>query len=138
MESQYSEIVDIQAVDRALLLLAVAAPMVCVLVGLLVGSVRGGPGLQALRGLAVGAVGPIVLGLWHYYRYMIRLDPETGYVGLHRMSVYLLNIAVFAAVGALLGALYVRLAARLRPPRPHAPGEQSPEGTGSPNMQGGV
>ena len=138
MEPQYTEIVDIEAVDRLLLLIGVAAPVVCVLVGLLFGSVRGRPGLQALRGLTIGISGPVVLGLWRYYRYMIRLDPETGYVGLHRMSVYILNIVLFAVVGALLGVLYVRLAARLWPPRPHAPREESPEGIGSPNMQGGV
>ncbi len=120
MESQYSEIVDIQAVDRALVLIALAAPVLCVLVGLLVGSVRGRPGLQALRGLAIGISGPVVLGLWRYYRYMIRLDPDTGYVGLHRVSVYILNIVVFAVVGAVLGVLYARVAARLWPPRPHA------------------
>lgn len=138
MEPQYTEIVDIEAVDRLLLLIGVAAPVVGALLGLVLGAVGGRPGLQALRGLMIGLSGPVVLGLWRFYRYMIRLDPETGYVGLHRMSVYMFNIVLFVVVGALLGVLYVRLAARLWPPRPHAPREESPEETGSPNMQGGV
>ncbi len=138
MEPQYNEIVDVEAVDRMVLLAAVLVPAACLLGGLLLGATRGRLGLQVQRALVVGTAGPLVLGLWHFYRYMIRLDHDTGYVGLHRMSVYILNIAVFTVVGALLGVLYARLATRLWPLKPHSPPAGSPEEISSPNTQGGV
>ena len=42
---------------------------------------------------------------------MVRYDPETGYVGLHKMSVLLTNVVLFALVGLLLGLAYGKLLA---------------------------
>jgi hypothetical protein len=94
--------------------------------------------LQVLRGVAIGLVGPVLLGLWRYYRYMIRFDPETGYVGLHRFSVYIINIVVFIVIGALLGVAYTRLSAWLWPPGAHESETDNSERISSRNEQGGV
>jgi hypothetical protein len=45
------------------------------------------------------------------YRHMVRYDPETGYVGLHKMSVLLTNVVLFTLVGLLLGLAYGKLLA---------------------------
>ncbi|MBU0608366.1 MAG: hypothetical protein KKI08_10810 [Armatimonadetes bacterium] len=116
--NDYREIVDLDQFARAVGALAIALPVVAVLVGLIVGAARknivGGLG----KGVAIGLLGPIVYGLWLMYRYNIRYDPETGYVGLHHVSVLLVNVAVFAVIGVLLGFAYRRVFGRgLESPR---------------------
>ena len=73
-----------------------------------------------LRGLAFGLMGPIVYGLWRSFAWMVRYDPQTGYCGLHKVSVLLLNVVIFALVGVALGVAYGRLCRMLRP-RPDRP-----------------
>ena len=64
------------------------------------------------RGAALGLVGPILYGLWRWYSWLVRLDPATGYVGLHKPSVLFLNVIAFAAVGIILGMAYGRILRR--------------------------
>jgi len=114
VDPQLHEIVDLAQVDRALLYLALAAPVLGIVIGAIVGHRRNGLLHGIGRGLAFGMLGPVILIMWRFYRYMIRYDPATGYVGLHKMSVFALNVCVFAVVGILLGALYGRLIAGRR------------------------
>jgi hypothetical protein len=53
--------------------------------------------------VALGVLGPLAWGAWQYYNWMIRYDPQTGYVGLHKVWVLVANLAVFLALGVLLG-----------------------------------
>lgn len=107
--NDYHEIVDLQQFAGAVRVLAMAVPVVAVLVGLIAGAVRKRMGAGLVKGVAVGLFGPIVYGLWLMYSYLVRYDPQTGTVGLHRVSVLLLNVAVFAVVGVLLGLTYSRV-----------------------------
>ncbi len=103
------ELIDLGKFELALQILAAATLPVGLIVGTCLGRVRGAMRTQIIRGAAVGLLGPIIYALWRYYRWMVRLDPDTGYVGLHRPGVLALNVGVFIIVGALLGVAYTRI-----------------------------
>ncbi|MFO7946411.1 MAG: hypothetical protein R6V19_06335 [Armatimonadota bacterium] len=109
MQPEMTEIVSLQTVDTVMVYLAVIGPLLGLAIGALVGSMREAlaPGLK--RGFLFGLLGPILAAAWWFYRYMVRYDPETGYVGLHRMSVFFWNLLIFAVTGAILGAVYAML-----------------------------
>jgi hypothetical protein len=108
----WHELIDLRQFEALMRGLAVALPVVGVLLGLALGKARGGTRPALVRGLALGLLGPICYGLWRCFAWMVRYDPVTGYCGLHKVSVLLLNVALFALVGIGLGVLYGRL---LRP-----------------------
>jgi len=103
------ELIDLGKFELALQILAAATLPVGLIIGAYLGRVRGVMRTQIIRGTAVGLLGPILYGLWCYYRWMVRLEPETGYVGLHRPGVLALNVGVFIIVGAILGLAYTRI-----------------------------
>lgn len=101
------ELITVQAFERGLLVAALAWVGLCILAGI-VGRARGRP--RALsKGVAWALVGVLVWALWVLWAWMVRVEPETGYVGLHRVWVFVLCLAVFAAVGALVGIGLARL-----------------------------
>ena len=114
--TDYHEIVDLQQFARIITGLAVALPVIAVLVGLIVGSMRRNVAGGLLKGLAIGLLGPIIYGLWLLYSHLIRYNPQTGYVGLHHVSVLLLNVAIFAVIGIILGLVYSRIFRASAPP----------------------
>jgi len=61
------------------------------------------------RALAWALIGPVALSMWRLYLWTVRVDPQTGYVGLHRVGVFAINAVVFIIVGALLGVMFARL-----------------------------
>ena len=101
------ELITVQAVERGLLIAALAWIALCVLAGI-VGHARGRP-RALLRGVAWALVAVVVWALWTFYGWMVRVEPDTGYVGLHRVSVFALCLVVFAAGGALVGMGLARL-----------------------------
>jgi len=103
------ELIDLGKFELALQIIAAATLPVGLIVGICLGHARRGMRLQIIRGAAVGLLGPIIYALWCYYRWMVRLEPETGYVGLHRPGVLALNVGVFIIAGALLGLAYTRI-----------------------------
>ncbi len=103
------ELIDLGKFELALQILAAATLPLGLIVGLYLGRVRGAMRTQIIRGAAVGLLGPIIYLLWCYYRWMVRLEPDTGYVGLHRPGVLVLNVGVFIIAGAILGLTYARL-----------------------------
>ncbi|MGD8240313.1 MAG: hypothetical protein PVH68_17290 [Armatimonadota bacterium] len=119
MDPYMKEIVDLAVVERLLLLLAVAAPVVAVAIGALAGARTCGSLIGGAKGLSVGILGPLCYALWELYSYLVRYDPATGYVGLHRVNVLALNAAIFVAVGVVLGVVYSRIF-------PGAPCEDTP------------
>jgi hypothetical protein len=116
--NDYREIVDLGQFARAVQALAVVVPVVAVLVGLIVGALRKQLVAGLVRGVAIGLMGPTIYGLWLMYNHLIAYNPKTGTVGLHHVSVLLINVAIFAAVGVVLGLVYSRVFARgLESPR---------------------
>ena len=109
MDPYMKEIVDASTVQRVLLLLAVVAPPVSILVGAVAGARHRRAVRGAAKALSVGLLGPLCYGLWHLYSYLVRCDPATGYVGLHKVKVLALNMGIFVAVGVILGLVYSRV-----------------------------
>lgn len=95
------ELVTVAGFERALLAVCVVWTVACVVVALLR---RSGPAWLA------AALGPLVVVAWRAYLWTVRVDPQTGYVGLHRVSVFAVNLIVFCALGVALGRLAARLA----------------------------
>ncbi len=58
------------------------------------------------RGLVAGLAGPLLFALWQLHKYVTRYDPVTGYFGLEKVSVLLLEVALFIVLGALLGWMW--------------------------------
>jgi len=103
------ELIDLGKFEMALQIFAAATLPIGLIVGTCLGHARGAMRPQIIRGAAVGLLRPIIYLLWCYYRWMVRLEPETGYVGLHRPGVLALNVGVFIIAGALLGLAYTRI-----------------------------
>lgn len=106
------EIIDERTVETIMLTLLWAGPVLGVGIGWLVGAVRKQLRRDALYGLAIGSLGVLNFGLWKLYSYLVRYDPRTGYHGLERVDVLLLNGAIFCGVGVLLGLVWGWVAPR--------------------------
>ncbi|HEX9996000.1 MAG TPA: hypothetical protein VGB45_02570 [Abditibacterium sp.] len=63
------------------------------------------------RGLILVLAGPLVWGLWQFHQWMTRYDPQTGYFGLDKVWVLVVEIVVFTALGAILGRIWNRVTA---------------------------
>jgi len=103
------ELINLGKFELALQILAAATLPAGLIVGLCLGRVRGAMRKYIIRGASVGLLGPIIYVLWCYYRWMVRLEPETGYIGLHRPGVLAVNVGAFIIAGAILGLAYARI-----------------------------
>ncbi len=97
------ELVTVQQFERGLAIALGCWFLLCPLGGTVWGRWRGRLGEGVAKGLLLAIVSPLLWGLWRYYLWMVRWDPETGYVGLHKVWVLLANLLVFAAAGAVVG-----------------------------------
>ncbi len=103
------ELIDPAKLEWAIALLAALALPAGLTCGAWLGWARGQMRWYLTRGIALGLLGPVVYAVWRYYRWMVRIDPETGYVGLHKSSVLFLNVLVFVVFGAVVGLIYGRI-----------------------------
>jgi len=103
------ELIDLGKFELALQLFAAATLPVGLIVGTYLGRAHGAMRKYMIRGAALGLLGLIIYALWCYYRWMVRLEPESGYVGLHKPGMLALNVGVFIIVGALLGLAYTKI-----------------------------
>jgi len=110
--AEMREIIDEKTVELIMTVILIGGPCVGLLVGAVVGVVQRQLGKRALQGFGIGCFGVLNWVLWRYYSWMVRYDPATGYVGLHKVSVLLINVAVFVAVGATIGLVWGALANR--------------------------
>jgi hypothetical protein len=65
--------------------------------------------LRLAQGPALGLLGPLAGLAWLLFRWTVRIDPATHYVGLYRPGVLALDVVVFLAAGVGLGLLYRRV-----------------------------
>ena len=108
------ELIDEQTVEHVMLALLVAGPLLGLAGGLVWSLARRGALRLALgRGLCYGLAGPLVWALWRLFSWLTRFQPgptpEQDYYGLERVDILLLNVAIFVAVGVVLGLLWRRL-----------------------------
>jgi hypothetical protein len=94
------ELVSRAAVDRALGFLALALPVVGLLVGSVLGRIRPGrTSGSAGRGFAVGLVGPLIWVLWRV------TNAVQGRLGLDSVAALLINFGIFIVVGLAIGVV---------------------------------
>lgn len=100
------ELVTVAAFGRALIGACAAWTLAWVVAGGVASARR-----RATARLAwpFAALGPLVWLLWRGYLWTVRVDPATGYVGLHRVSVFVVDLLVFLVVGASAGLIFARL-----------------------------
>lgn len=110
---EMKEIIDARTAEYIIRAIAIGGPVAGLVIGSVVGMVRKRLVRKMLEGLGIGCLGILVWVMWVYYSWTVRYDPKTGYVGLHKVSVLLTNIVVFAAVGAAVGIVWGRVASRI-------------------------
>jgi hypothetical protein len=103
--NEMRELITVEAFNRALTWVCVAWAVVCMVVAAAGRRDRA----RAGRAVAWAALAPLVFALWKYYCWMVRVVPETGYVGLHKVRVFAVNLLVFVALGAVIGWAFGRL-----------------------------
>ena len=94
------EIVDIAAVNRLFLLLAVLGPVAGSVIGAAIGSRRQRLRQGAVSGLLLGLLGTLNWLLWHVYNAL------TDANGLDSVKGLAINLVLFVMVGAALGFGY--------------------------------
>ena len=107
-----TEIITVEQAEAVLRALIWAGPLLGALIGLITGAARGCPVVGLWQGVAVGLLGPVIYGLWLFYSYTVRYDPESGVAGLHRVSVHVVNGLIFIVLGVALGVIYRRFVFR--------------------------
>jgi hypothetical protein len=55
------------------------------------------------RGLTFALVGPLLFALWQFHKWITRFDPQSGYFGLDKVWVLVLEAVLFVALGTVLG-----------------------------------
>lgn len=103
-----TELITVEQAEAVLRALIWVGPLLGALIGLIAGLARKCPALGLWQGVAVGLLGPVVYGMWRFYSYTVRYDPETGEAGLHRVWVHALNALIFIVLGVVLGVIYRR------------------------------
>lgn len=102
------ELVTVDQAERALRTLAVVLPVAGLLIGAAIGAVRRRVALGTVLGLAVGLVGPALLGLWGVFNAVVAA------YGLDSVRGLLVNLAVFVAIGMVIGLAAGLIRRRLR------------------------
>jgi hypothetical protein len=100
---EMKQLVDPNAVERVLLFVAVAGPLVGLIIGALVGAHEKCAARRVIAGVLLGGIGPLVYWMWRLY------GAITNTLGLDSVANLALQLIMFAALGALLGALMLRV-----------------------------
>jgi hypothetical protein len=72
---------------------------------LLLGGALWGWKERGASGVLLGLFGPLVYGLWQFHKWITRYDPASGYFGLDKVWVLLLEVALFVVLGAAVGVV---------------------------------
>lgn len=103
------ELVTVEQAGAVIATLAWAGPVAGLIVGIIAGSMQGKPARGASRGLAIGALGPVIWVLWLVFSHLVRYNPQTGRAGLHSISTLVVSALIFVVVAMALGAFYGRI-----------------------------
>jgi hypothetical protein len=91
------ELVTTEQAERVIVALAMALPIIGLVIGVIVGAVRKRLGRGALLGLICGLSGPAIWLLWRMYNGIV------GVYGLDSVRGLLVNLALFVAIGLVIG-----------------------------------
>jgi hypothetical protein len=91
------ELVTVEQAERVIGALTYALPVAGIVLGSLIGALRKRIGRGALVGLACGLSGPAIWLLWRMYNGIV------GGYGLDSVRGLLVNLALFVAIGLVIG-----------------------------------
>ena len=94
------ELIDIATFERLLIGVCVALTVAGIVLGVVL---RKHGSITPAGVIALALIGPVVYAGWVFCSWMVRYDPQTGYVGLHKVSVLLINVGVFVTLGIIAG-----------------------------------
>ena len=95
--SDMQELVTVEQAERVIQALTYALPAAGIVLGALVGALRKHVGRGALLGLICGLSGPAIWLLWRMYNGIV------GIYGLDSVRGLLVNLALFVAIGLIIG-----------------------------------
>jgi hypothetical protein len=99
-EEQVEELISPAQSEKLVMMAAVMTTLACAVWGYRV---------LGARGLTAGLTGPLVFVMWQFHKYITRYDPVSGYFGLDKVKVLLMEVVLFLAVGAALGWIWSAL-----------------------------
>jgi hypothetical protein len=102
------ELISPRAVEKALMFLAVAGPLVGLIVGCYLGAHARRSWPTVVSGLMIGCLGPLIYGMWEVYGVI------TDRLGLDSVVNLVLQLLVFAVLGAALGIAVYRMSLFLK------------------------
>jgi xanthosine utilization system XapX-like protein len=97
------ELIDPTAVERILLLLAIAGPLAGLIIGIVYGLYKRRILPMTIAGLLIGLLGTLVYFLWQVY------NAITDVIGLDRVANLVVQLVMFAVFGILLGIAACKL-----------------------------
>ncbi|MCL5102943.1 MAG: hypothetical protein M1133_02345 [Armatimonadetes bacterium] len=100
---EMKEIIAPASVEKMLLFLAVAGPLVGLIIGTIIGAHEEQSWRKIVAGTLIGALGTLTWGMWHVY------GAITNALGLDSVANLGLQLIMFAVLGAVLGAASFRL-----------------------------
>ena len=104
------ELVDPNAVERVLLFIAVAGPLMGLILGALFGAHEKYPARRVIAGVLLGGIGPLVYWMWRLHGVI------TNALGLDSVANLCLQLVLFAVLGALLGIGILKTSEQLKRP----------------------
>ncbi len=102
------ELVAAESVERVLLLLAVAGPLVGLILGTMVGAHERCALPKVLAGMLIGSLLTVVYGMWRVFGVV------TNALGLDSVANLVIEPALFAVIGVIVGTAAFKIAALLR------------------------
>ena len=103
-----SELIAPELVEKALLFLAVAGPLVGAIIGALIGAHTKNAAPSIISGILIGATGSLVYGIWRVY------GAITNMLGLDSLTNLGVQLLMFAVLGAVLGVAIFKISIVLR------------------------
>lgn len=102
------ELVDPKSVERVFCFLAVAGPLMGLIFGALFGAHEKRAARRVIAGVLLGSIGSLIYGMWWLYNVI------TDAFGLDSVANLGLQLVLFAALGAILGAVALRISLILK------------------------
>lgn len=102
------ELVDPKSFERAFCFIAVAGPLVGLILGAFFGAHERQPVRRVIAGVLLGFIGSLIYGMWWLYNVI------TNAFGLDSVANLGLQLVLFAVLGAILGAVALRISLILK------------------------
>ncbi|MHB9037605.1 MAG: hypothetical protein ACYC64_13135 [Armatimonadota bacterium] len=102
------ELIAPDMVERVMLFLAVAGPIVGLIVGLFLGAHERCSWPRMIGGILVGALGTVAYGMWRVYGFI------TNALGLDSIANLALQFVMFVVLGVILGTASAKISGLLK------------------------